>query len=286
MPKNRFLKYVAGGFASIAIASNVFFNVNCASTLQRPSSLEKKINQTPREKYAVLISAESEPRHVYNLNWAYQTLSELGYFDKNMYVFDDSSANSNIFIRYALTTKKNILKLLNNLSKEIDSNDIFFLYVTGHGYIEPNNDDNLLSNNKIEDRISYIEMKFGEYLYSTELKEYLANIQPEVGICLFDQCHSGGFAELIGGENYVAISAYKKDESSQDNGFPIAFFTSFKKKLSSEIRIGDSNSDGRVSIYEAFIHAKVKDIYSLNGRYHPQLKSILNSDKIFLDGKK
>ncbi|MFH1591636.1 MAG: hypothetical protein ABIC95_06965 [archaeon] len=286
---------IGKGIAYLTLAGALAFGTGCATSRvqynpnpleQRIERVEQKEPQNKREKYAVLVSGYTGPRHIENLELAYKTLRGLGFEEDKIFVLDDDDSNSDVYPLYKRTTKENVKSTLEELARKVDSNDTFLLYTTNHGGLDRISINNEANGGKREEEVSNLSMANGDDLYSTELADYLKGINPEVGILVFDQCHSGGFANRLGNGRFVGIAPNVIDEPTTGNTWPQAFWNAYLGNK------GDSDSNGRVDLQEAFNFAKTNDIsttkqgecYKINGVVHkPILKTNLDASKIFLN---
>jgi hypothetical protein len=279
-------KTIFKGMSYLAFGSLLYLNTSCAtSKIQyNPNSLEEKINKIHvNEKYAVLISGHSELRHFKNIKLAYKTLLSLDFKEENIFVFEDYSKSENFELNQS-SPKKRIKSVFQDLSKKINSNDVFLLYVTGHGSYD--NFNYKLNDSLDQNQDPYLFLDNSEKIYSNELKEYLDKLNPQTGLLIFDQCYGGGFAKNLGTNNLVALSASNEYQLSFSNKWTEFFWNSFLNN------VGDQNSDEKVSILEAFNYANSKDKYS-NGfirlitfgkvYQEPNLVSEIDPKHLFLD---
>jgi hypothetical protein len=235
-------------------------------TYRKNKSLEARLESEPlkngtHDDFAVLISGMTEERHEENINLAYNTLIGSGYKPENIYILDDDGRSDRNYPVDASAEKSTIKLLFDHLKKRVDNKDSLFVYVTNHGEKEDDQSSILL---------------YGEDVYEKDFEKYLTGIEAKIGILVFDQCYSGGFAKRLGKGKYVAIAACQPDESSKENTFPQAFFKAFKDT------IADINKDGRLSVEEAFIYAASHDRNATHGNQKPMLISELNPKKIIL----
>jgi hypothetical protein len=98
-----------------------------------------------------------------------------------------------------------------------------------------------------------------------EMARLVENIRPKIGIFLFDQCYSGGFAQRLAGPGRITIAACSARQPSKGRSFPESFFGAFLKNR------GDNNDDGQVSIQEAFSYALENDRYASSGEQSPMM---------------
>jgi hypothetical protein len=225
---------------------------------------EEKVcrHKTP-EKFAILISGGGEERYMENLSLAYQILLENGFKRKNIYILDCDGKYIAYYPADSYASKNTMTILFEHLAKRITSKDLLFVYATDHGDREQK-DFKLNGKEKIEE-VSVLHMDNGDNVDEYEFAHLVESLKFKMGIFLFDQCYSGGFAERLAGKNRIAISACKKNEASQINSFPLAFFSAFRENSA------DSDGDGKISIGEAFNFAKQNDQAVKDKRQTPQI---------------
>jgi hypothetical protein len=220
-----------------------------------PDRQDKGIEQ----KYAVLINGHNWDRYINNLSLAYRVLAQSGYREENIHVLEYQGKFRNTYPVHGLATINEIKKHFEHLSRIIGSHDQLFVYTTDHG-------DRTRIVDRYRDVIEVSTLRLlSEKINEIEFADFLAPINPRIGIFLFDQCHSGGFAQRIAGKNRVTISACSAHESSSDNTFPQAFFGAFLRNS------GDADNNGQVSIREAFAFALKHDEYTLRGMQSPKI---------------
>lgn len=250
-----------------------------SSSLEQNLNTEQAVQNNKPDKIAVIINGDS-PKNIYtnssnpnqeNISLAYQVLLKNNF---KVYILDDSAATSGFCPRpypiHGQATKKNTELILNYLSKKIDSYDTFFLCTTGHGSRKK-----IVNQNKQATKVSSFFLKVDDLL-ETELAEYLNHIKPKVGILVFDQCYSGGFAKRTGTGKYTAISASESEGKSFSYTFSRAFFIAWRNKNS------DTNKDGKTSIKEAFDYAK-NGCSAQASEQTPQLEAQIDPGNVFLD---
>ncbi len=233
--------------------------------VQPPIKLEKRISKEiskpngKPDKYGVIISGSSEERHKENSSLAYQILLENRFQRENVYILDDKGDKTAFYPVDDIASKEAVKKLFSHLEKKVDSEDLLFVYTTGHG-----------------DETFKLALP-GENLSEKEMEEYLSNIHPKAGVLIFDQCYGGNFAKRTGKKEYIGISASEVGKMSKLNTFPQAFFNSLREDNKSDI-----DNDGKVSVKEAFNYAKSNDSYAKKGKQKPQIYSGVDASKVFL----
>lgn len=158
-------------------------------------------------------------------------------------------------------TKANIGSILGAFADSLTENDHLFIYVIDHGGLDA-------ATNR-----SYISLWQFERLYSNELADMLSDVNAGFINVVMGQCHSGGFAEDLKANGRVITTACGKDELSYAcEKIP---FDEFVYRWTSAINgadafgntvNSDANSDGIVTMEEAFAYADANDIYA-HGRH-------------------
>ena len=158
-------------------------------------------------------------------------------------------------------TKSNISSILSAFDDSLTENDHLFIYVIDHGGLDA-------ATNR-----SYISLWQFERLYSNELADMLSDVNAGFINVVMGQCHSGGFAEDLKANGRVITTACGKDELSYAcEKIP---FDEFVYRWTSAINgadafgntvNSDANSDGIVTMEEAFAYADANDIYA-HGRH-------------------
>jgi hypothetical protein len=127
----------------------------------------------------------------------------------------------------------------------------------------------------------------------SEFAQMIKPIKAKSEILVFDQCHSGGFADRFGRGNRVAVSACRANESSYIShpmdGFPATFFGALRgRDYDGNAIDADLNGDGKISIKEAYQYALENDEFA-NGddgwfTEHPLLIARnRDADEAFID---
>ena len=190
--KNLIVPFVFSGFllGSPLYSQTADFQKNLTEKFS--TNLEKRIfNENPlsnekRDKYAILISGDSDPKYEQNLFLAYKTFMNNGFKQKNIYVLGSSGKYSSMYPVDSPASKKSIKTLFEYLSKKVDSEDLIFVYTTGHGDISK-------FNGKNEATLTFSDQ---ENFSAQEFIDNLKKINPKEGILFSDQCYGGSFAKL------------------------------------------------------------------------------------------
>lgn len=196
------------------------------------------------KKIAVLISGKTEPRHIQNIELAFRVLSRNGYPENNIYILDGEGYDRPRYPIYSAAWRRMIFDLFELLKEKITPQDTFFLYTTGHGQREYKQvaESSLFL---VFMLLSTLDLPNSNGIDEVELHLLANSLRPGLGIYVFDQCFSGGFARRFAGKDRVAISACREYEESDNNSFPQLFFSAFPN-------VSTANSRSRTSVQEAF----------------------------------
>lgn len=265
-------------------------------THKRPK-LTTRSNGNSEHNYAVIINAvnrkEKNAKRFWNdCSSIYSTLvNEYGFRDENIHVImsdGTSSADDRLIgfhdisiwcmfncdegdydsspldldydgdndIQYP-TNRSSLAFVFNKLSNSLDENDNLFVFVTGHGGYD------------------VVELWHQTDLTSNEFASYLNSINAKTITVIMENCHSGSFIPALSGNNRVIMTACNASESSsgldeqlfQYNEFVYYWTAAMAGQYPSGVLVNaDSDNDGHVSMYEAFLFAKTHD----NRDEHPQ----------------
>lgn len=169
-------------------------------------------------------------------------------------------------------TKENIIKNIENwLDNKENENDIVLIYFSGEGRY------NLIA---AADKKPFDEDPSEIEITGEELNSALEKLESNRIVLVFDSCNSGSFTKLsneLTKQGRVIISACKALElsfSNDDlrNGIFTYYFTCALNGIDGFGNI-DKNSDGWVSISEAFSFAKPRTILKspITQKQHPQI---------------
>ncbi len=273
---------------------NKTFNFESNKARTRQKLMKANIgNQS--HNYAVIISGGANKlynhlRYWNNCSAIYKILKKYyGYKDSDIYVLmSDGKSNSedrNITssvknpkydsspldldgdgicdVDYA-ATKSNITDVFNQLAVKLTSNDNLFIFTTDHGNKGPN-----------------LCLWDGELMNDIEFAKEVDKVNAGYMSILMIQCYSGGFIDKLAKKNRVIMTAASGDETAWSNTYYnhgyflmpwIAALTGMD--INGKEVNADANNDGKISMCEAFIYAKEHDEYAINGKEHPQYKSI------------
>lgn len=228
------------------------------------------------ERYAVLISGQTEERHALNMTLVYNFLLENGYNEKNVYVIDGKGSDRlYCYPVNASATVENVKVAFDSLQAKLDKNDSLFVYVSDHG-------GSILAADG--SHLSTIATTDGSTLDQRTFEGFTNGLKYGLGLFVFDQCYSGGFAEETGHGNNVSIASASPNESAYSGGIHNSFTAFFIKAFIYEAQ-SDTNLDGKVSLTEAFNYAETNHPYSRSGWQDPMVSTELNADAIFFFGK-
>lgn len=179
--------------------------------------------------------------------------------------------------------RSNIEAAFADFAEKITDKDDFFFYSTDHGGRTDGESTIVLPDEGSQ--WGYDE------LTETEFGVMLEKIDSRFNYLIFDQCHSGGFAETFGKGNSIGIGACLPEENSYIDfpmdGFPGAFFPALAgKDFDGNPVDADTNGDGRVSFAEAFQYALENDPFANGSRYYqetPILCSDVDPETVFLE---
>jgi hypothetical protein len=218
---------------------------------------------TPGVKHAVLINGSNFPPYYFeNVAMAHRILLENGYKKENIHIFDTALPFPlSLFMEKPYPVQgpaalTEIKEQFRELSRIVTPEDHLFVYATDHGKEKKKR----CGFHSIEVSTLVLE---DNSIDEIDFAKLLEGIRPKIGIFLFDQCYSGGFAQRLAGKGRVTIAACSPHESSNGNTFPKAFFSAFWKKA------GDADHDGIVSIKEAFSFALKHDENAVDGEQNP-----------------
>jgi hypothetical protein len=256
----------------IAIVLFAFFLLGCSELPDPPIKphLEPKTEKlasgvfSSPKKYAVLISGITEIRHRKNLSLVYKTLIDYGFKRDNIYILDYWGKQRSDYMVDGGATKKNTESVFTHLRKRIGGRDFLFVFTTDHG----GKSKRTFEINGRTERMLVSTLSFPGHekdIDEIELASYINGLKFRTGVFLFAQCFSGGFAERTAGKNRITISASEKNKGSYGASFSNVFFGAFCN------RVADADSDGAISIREAFRYALKNDRYTVKGKQKPQM---------------
>ncbi|MCK4303679.1 MAG: hypothetical protein KAY24_05515 [Candidatus Eisenbacteria sp.] len=231
-------------------------------------------------------------RYWNDCSFIYSTLvNYYGYADENIYVCisdgldpapdrsdgtnspPDLDGDGDDDIQYP-ATREYIELVFNELVTVLTTGDQLFIFTTDHGGSNGGWD-------------TYLNLWNWEELQDYELADYVDALPCETVIGVFEQCFSGGMIDNLETDGRVLASASRYDQSSWAMP-PDYIWDEFVYYWTSAVAWSDpygnpvdadTNSDGIVSMHEAFIYAEEHDTAAENPQYSstpPELGDVLN----------
>ena len=156
--------------------------------------------------------------------------------------------------------KSNVVNALNAFASKLTPNDNFFLYVADHGGYDKGGD-------------PYISLWDGGRIYDRELAALLDGINVKYMNVVLGQCYSGGFIKALEKTNRVITTACAADELSYGSADGehdefLYHWTTAINRYGKDGRLvkSDYDNDGHISMFEAFVYAAARDMYT-NGKF-------------------
>lgn len=254
----------------------------------RDGSVSLRSGLTPSNCYAVIISggynmANNPKRYWNDCSAIYSALVNIyNYSDSHIYtlisdgtnpandreiapqVYDSSpldlDGDGDDDIQYS-ATKSNISSVFNTLSNILDEDDYLYIFVTDHGDQESG-----------QDVILYL---WGETMRDDQFASEVDKVNAGEISIVMEQCYSGGFIDDLDNPNRVISTACKYNQPScalSRYGYD-EYVYHWISAVAGEDPYGNSvdadyNSDGYVSMYEAFIYAEYHDACSETPQYN------------------
>ena len=193
-------------------------------------------------RWAILISGASgdpelQQTYLKEISDLYSTLTNsLGFPRSQVAVlFDDPSKNPDLIWRKA--TREDLQALCRELAGRVQKNDLVFVFIEGHG----DYDGKIYKLNLVGPDPTGEEL--ASMLYSIPAQRFI--------VINATNCSGGSLSALSKNENIVITSTKSGMEKNQTHAARF-FIDAFKNNAA------DSNKDGRVSIFEAFVYARQK----------------------------
>ncbi|MBD3259395.1 hypothetical protein GF371_02065 [Candidatus Woesearchaeota archaeon] len=260
----------------------------------RPADTPLPDNDTPKERYAVVV-AGYDAEHKYSTIFGgygpktrerflieqiriYDQLLELGFKKENIRVLipdglDPKNPESHYpagfdKLREAYrdrsyshdATEANLERVLADMSRRVDSNDVFVMYFSTHGNLHRDYGYDESGNFTAQEN-SFAAIDNGnDIVHDHELAKYVRGINGGRELYLIDACHSGHFAKELGrGRDIVLTASMMHQPGVMDNkgySFGVAFFDELKKKgltVDTKVKtIFDSLKDGMKKFKQRF----------------------------------
>lgn len=266
-------------------------NVNLSSFKFSNKRFNRSLEQSSysaNHDYAVIISGGYEPYYNWERYWnhcssLYQALIDIyGYSKDHIYVLMSDGTSPGLDrhmidgtytsspldldgdeiadVQYS-ATRSDINLVFNTLSSILTNQDNLFIFTTDHG-------------TQINGQQVCLNLWNNEVLYDYEFASIISSLNANIiNICMV-QCHSGGFIDDISQNNVVISTSCKYDESAyaRNDLLYSEFVYHWLSGIAGETPDGypvnaDSNNDGFVSIYEAFLYAKTHDTKNETPQY-------------------
>lgn len=182
-----------------------------------------------------------------------------GSFDSSPLDLDGDGIND---INYS-ATKNNISHVFDELAEKLTQSDTLFIFTTDHGGRNYGNS-------------VYLLLWNNDLLTDTDFAYEVNKVNAGKIIICMGQCNSGGFIDNLQSYNRVITTACRYDELSyaMDNLLYDEYIYHWisaviGENLSGNVVNADTNFDGKISIYEAFVYAENHDMKP----EHPQYNS-------------
>ena len=197
----------------------------------------------PKRNITVLISDGGDPAN------DQMTINNNGFDSSSTDL--DGDGERDVFLA---ATMKNLVSVLTSLSSSLTTDDHLFLFLIDHGGSDDGEHD------------SYLWLWNSEKLYDTVLAMLLDQFNVGSINILAGQCYSGGFIDNLSANGRIVTTACRGDELSwmcPDKNYD-EFIYHWTCAIAGHDETGnavraDNNSDGRVSMAEAFAYASSHD---------------------------
>ena len=224
---------------------------------------ERKAPPPKNRKFAVMVCGLVDDCGHHQMLATYRSLLKNGFPKNNIYILEgDGKSIYGIEDFYPIddsATIDSISTLFAYLERRVTNRDLLLVYISDHGELKirpvapKTSSVQGLVGGEWESTIVLWDKEMGEKYFANRLNR----IHPRVGIYMFTQCYSGGFAERLAGPGRITIATSQKEKQSYSDGssmcFSTAFFEAFHNPSS------DADKDGKISVREAFKWARVKD---------------------------
>lgn len=237
------------------------------------SSISYPRHEEPEKaKYALLISGQTEERHVANMGLIYNSLLTHGFRKEDICVLDGYGIGREFYDVNGAATRTNVVSAFQELEGRIDSNDFIFIYVSDHG-------SRRFDDNGVE--FATISMYDSSLLDQGTFATLVSRLDYERGFFLFDQCYGGAFAQELGYGNNIAIAASEPDSVAYATASGSSFSTYLMGAF--ENNAADNSHDSRISVQEAFDYAYNHFPMVWGGYEFPVIYTEQDASLIFFD---
>lgn len=254
--------------------------------------------QSSGDYYAILYSGgvNQENAHIRywnDIKFMYKTLKKYGYTDDQIVVVyrngnsdDPISFVPEVTVDYPASVT-GLANAFDDLRSRMNANDQLFVFTTNHGggYHQGNGSNNGGVDDDNADEIDMFQRDDVMYYYNESMSllddvfaTQINSLSFGTLVVVMEPCFSGGFLRDLRGNNRILISAANEFEFSYSDFWGnydefVFHFTSALNGFEPRNLLGtpavnaDYNSDGKVSILEAFQYAKLKDRAAENPQY-------------------
>jgi exo-beta-1,3-glucanase (GH17 family) len=257
--------------------SLIFFNGNIVLASDQTESMPPESFSSlsvASQRYALLLSGgvnliENDKSFKNDLSFVYDTLVNYYkfeedhvisiYFDGNSQDLDGDGDND---IDYA-ATKANFNTAFNFIKTSLGEEDLFFIFATDHGtqYESPEAEDE----DGIDEGICLWDsdgdgLELDEVILDNELAT-LASGTPGTLIFVLQQCFSGGLISDLSASNRIIMTSCLEEESAHGANIDSMGYDFFSYHWTVAVQgfSADNNSDGQISMQEAFDYAIAND---------------------------
>jgi len=194
------------------------------SQKQVNSPVTHKVKEKHGKKYAILFNAGEEKDQFYKgLEFAFESLKRAGFSDENIYTLTGYEYEKPAKFIDFRASKKKLEEVVSELKEKTTKNDILFLFVTHHGEktakILPLGESHFTT----KERFTGL---FNEKVSQSEFKKMMEGLNVNYAVLLFSQCYSGGFAEELGYNNFIAASSSRSTKPAYG-----VLFGGYKNKM-------------------------------------------------------
>lgn len=243
---------------------------------ERLSKEDGRPNGKP-DKFAVIINGSDEWRFVIDIGLVYQIFLENGFKKKNIYILDQDGIEEHLYPADDIAHKGSMDLLFAYLARKVEPIDLLVVHVSDHGLRKTVESKYAPGN---EQEVTTIRTPF-ENVSESDFGQYLSGIHPCWGLVTVDMCYSEGLLNGLDKNVYVGASQTAdtaKGYSSIRDGWGGFFYQAHRKTAA------DLDSNGVVTLDEAFSYAKQKHPWSRKGKVHPRMVSTRDWTVLSLQG--